>query len=732
MGQATIINTFNIDIQQEAVLNQIGCYEESSIYSEIVEEYHELMPQAMGLIEPYGIFEVVDKNGTLGQEWAERSLIYVTLTVGNKISEYVSQLFIEGDYLKAMLADALADRYLFSMEKAMEEPIRIACERRHQGIERRLEAPNDLPLEVQKVVWDVLQLKERLNIDLSRGYMFNPVKTTAYFLVLSEDAKRFNIQHDCSKCPAIKCKFRQTKAVEIEVLEGHSSRSIACQIGDNLLEALKKHDIFKSAVCGGKGICGKCKVQLVKGDLPITLEDREKLSEEELESGYRLACRAVIEESLSLQLLNEEAGFEVLTHYKVESPSLRGNKGEEALTPPAYILAIDIGTTTLVVGLVEEKTGKLVETTSRVNKQRAYGADVISRIQASNEGKGKALQENIKQDLLVSMRQVFENSKILPKYVKAIIIGGNTTMGHLLMGYSCETLGVYPFTPVTIDTIKMPFKELFNTEDLDCQVVLLPGISTYVGGDITAGLLACHFEEREEVALFVDIGTNGEMAIGTKEEILCAATAAGPAFEGGNILWGVGSIRGAISHAELREDGLHYETIGGEPPVGLCGTGVIEIVAELVREEIIDETGLLEEAYLEQGYPIAETLEGRKIVLTQKDIREIQLAKSAIRTGIEILLRRYGTTYEQVEKVYLAGGFGFNLDQEKAITIGLFPEAFRGKIEVVGNTSLGGAIYYGTHTEAHEVTTALCQVAQEINLSTDKHFSDFYMEYMLF
>ncbi|PHV69666.1 ferredoxin [Sporanaerobium hydrogeniformans] len=734
MSDITIVKQFENVIKQEEVFKLIDCYKESDIYEEVVEEYEEVKQNVLSLLEPYGVFgvEKTCEERDIEALQGKKECIYVALTIGNKVTQYSNALFKEGDYLKGMLVDAIADAYLFSMEKGMEESIRQVCAKHKRGIEKRLEAPHDIPMTFQKKIWESLQLKERLNIDLSDGYMFNPVKTIGYVLVLSEDEKLFEIQHDCSKCPSINCKNRRIPTVQIEVLNEEGSHKISCKKGENLLEVLRRNKIFPNAICSGKGVCGKCKVRVVSGELPLTEADSKKLMESEINQGYRLACMAQVQQPLTVEVLRADAHFEVLTHYEEENKVALEQSEVDNRIEKDYIIAIDIGTTTLAVGIVEEATGKMTDITSAVNRQRAYGADVISRIQASNEGKGKVLQELIRQDLWQGIEVVIKKGNISKERIKRVVIGCNTTMGHLLMGYSCETLGVFPFTPVNIGTIRGSFKEILGREDLECEVILLPGISTYVGGDIVAGLLACHFETRQEVALFVDLGTNGEMALGNKDKIICAATAAGPAFEGGNILWGTGSIEGAISRVHFKEGTMQYETIGQKPPAGLCGTGVIELVAELVKQELIDETGLLEEDYFEEGYPIATTLDGESIVLTQKDIREIQLAKSAIRTGIEILLESYGVTYDQVETVYLAGGFGFNLDKDKAITIGLFPEAFKNKIKIVGNSSLGGAIYYGTHKEAEENVEHIGKVAEEVNLSTNKNFNEFYMEHMIF
>ena len=264
------------------------------------------------------------------------------------------------------------------------------------------------------------------------------------------------------------------------------------------------------------------------------------------------------------------------------------------------------------------------------------------------------------------------------------------------------------------------------------EVTLLPGISTYVGADISAGLLSCGFDRLEEPCILIDLGTNGEMAMGNKDRILVTSTAAGPAFEGGNISCGMGSVPGAICKVRIQDNGAEVATIGDKPPVGLCGTGVIETVCELLEQELIDETGMLEEDYFDDGYELARTPEGEPIVFTQKDVREIQLAKSAVRAGVETLMRRYGVTPGEVCHVYLAGGFGYKIDLAKTIAIGMLPEEFAEKTAAVGNSSLGGAVEYLAGPEAGRRLTQIVERSTEIELSSDKDFNQFYTDYMFF
>jgi uncharacterized 2Fe-2S/4Fe-4S cluster protein (DUF4445 family) len=498
-----------------------------------------------------------------------------------------------------------------------------------------------------------------------------------------------------------------------------------CSETENLLEAMLRQDIYISAVCGGRGTCGKCKIQLLQGELTITEFDQKTFTQEELRDGYRLSCKAYPVSDCTIRVASrDEADFEVVAE-NVKTSGYQNDMEDR------YAIGIDIGTTTLALSLVGMQSKDLLYTYTAVNRQRVYGADVITRIAAAGNGKLTELTECIRKDLLIGIKDIIEKTGIDKDRIVKIAIAGNTTMGHLLLGYSCKTLGVYPFTAVNIKTVELSFTEVFASDYLGIPVIMLPGISTFVGADIVAGLLQCDYDRTEGINLFLDLGTNGELAIGNKDRILVSSTAAGPAFEGGNILCGVGSIAGAICHFDLAEK-PNYRTIGDKAPVGICGSGVIELMSELVKAGLVDETGLLKEEYFEEGYPVAKAFDGGDIVLTQHDIREIQLAKAAVRAGIEILLRRYQTGYEDIDTVYVAGGFGYHMNINKAVEIGLLPLKLKNKVKTIGNSSLQGTHKYLTEVKAPARMEHIIKISEEIHLSKEEDFNDLYIGYMNF
>lgn len=715
------------NLNKESVLKAIDCYEDSPIYQEISEEYEEIKEEIPELIQPEGILGFASLPEVLSSETlkAGTPIVYAVMTIGRKVSQCSTEAFRGGDYVKGMLYDAMADEMLFSLENSMIHQLREACQEHKMGILKRLEAPHDIPMAVQKEAWEYLELEKRFGIGISSGFMYDPLKTSCQVFVLTEDEKTFKAQHDCRNCPNVNCRMRNIPEPEIQVTTEQETKKFFMKKGESLMEALLREGVYLSAPCGGNGRCGKCGVQVLKGKAPVTGEDEKSFSEKELEQGWRLSCRLYPGEDLQIALgVQEEKSFEILGREQEETEKIQEKELE-------YEIAVDIGTTTIAMSLLGI-SGKIYGTAARINSQRAYGADVISRIQASVDGKNKELRACIQKDLLDGIRQLIKEAEVGAEKIKRVILSGNTTMGHLLMGYDCKGLGVYPFRPVNIGLIRGSAEEILGSSELCAEVLLLPGISTYVGGDIVSGLYACGFEEKEEVSLLIDLGTNGEMALGNKERILVTSAAAGPAFEGGNITWGTGSIAGAICSVEICNGQARVQTIQEKPPVGICGTGVVETVTALLEEEIVEETGTMDEKYSEEGFPLGETEDHRRIVFTGKDVREIQLAKAAVRAGIETLLLRYGITKEEVSRVFLAGGFGYKLNKDKAITLGLLPEEFRSKIEPVGNSSLSGAIRYLREGRKEEILKELCGRSREINLSADRDFNEFYMEYMMF
>lgn len=520
----------------------------------------------------------------------------------------------------------------------------------------------------------------------------------------------------------------------ITVTDQETEYAIQCEEGQNILSALTCQKPGFSAPCGGNGICGKCRICLMDGFLAVSSQDKIIFTQNELEEGYRLACTAFPTSNCAVRLcMDKEEKIEVVTDNSRESEWKKDLRCSTKMAGDEYGIAVDLGTTTIAMQLIQKENKEVIGTHTALNPQRSSGADVLSRIQASCAGKKEVLQLQVRNALKDGIKILAQNCGITLDKIREIVIAANTTMVHLLMGYPCDSLGVAPFIPHSVEAALLDGKSIFPDMDEGCKVKIVPGISAFVGGDIVAGLYACGMMHSECVNLFLDLGTNGEMVLGNRENILVTSAAAGPAFEGGNISCGIGSIKGAISKVKLTD---HHravvETIGKKPPIGICGTGVIEAISEMVQNGLIDKTGLLEKQYFDSGFFLAENEQHRPVVLTQRDIREIQMAKAAIRAGIEVLMSKYGADCERIDTVYLAGGFGYYADVEKMALIGMIPDALKEKTIAVGNTSLLGARSLLFEEADWNQLEIIRSRAEEISLALDHEFQMQYMKHINF
>ena len=507
---------------------------------------------------------------------------------------------------------------------------------------------------------------------------------------------------------------------------------------ESLLQQLQKMNQFISAPCGGNGKCGKCAVRFKKGATEITARDREVFTEEQLKLGWRLACLSYPKEEYEIEIPDAEEKifaqmdrtFSEQTKDGTSPKQLDGSGTFQRKSD--YGIAIDIGTTTLAAVLVDLNTGKTVSAATGINHQRIYGSDVLSRIRASVDGRRFEMQRCIRQDLRKLIGELWTEN------IKKIVIAGNTTMCHLLRGFPCDRLGVAPFVPVDIGMMKGSAGELLGLKEFTAEVTILPGISAFIGADIASGAALLGMEATESYKLLLDIGTNGEMVLGKKDHLFAASTSAGPAFEGGNISCGMASIPGAISHVVIDEkkkahvDGIcgsgmsgHEISGAGISESGICGSGMIDLYAEFLRHGIVDEYGTYIDEYFENGYFLTDTVK-----FTQSDIRELQMAKAAIRAGIEILLQKAGINASQVENCYLAGGFGSQMDVRNAVKIGLIPPELNDKTVAAGNTALEGAKQYLLGRLTDPQLKKLIEDTKEVNLANEKEFEELYLQHM--
>ena len=472
---------------------------------------------------------------------------------------------------------------------------------------------------------------------------------------------------------------------------------------ETILLACARSGVIISAPCGGRGRCGKCRVRLLEGQVSGDTPDAENTVR---------ACAAVPVSDITIACSAEE--FSVNGKLPAAAAENR---------PARAGIALDIGTTTVSARLVDLDTSTALDTISELNDQRPFGADVMSRIGAAKSGKTEELFTLINRQTERIIKS-FKERWDIPK-IEKLAVSANTTMLHFFLNIDPSSMGELPFTPVFLEEKELKGEALsLSVED----VTVLPSIAAFIGADISAGLTALDIENVPGPSFFIDIGTNGEMALCSNGSIYCCSTAAGPAFEGAEISCGIGGVKGAISGVKPAEggaEGLSLTTIGSVPPVGICGSGLVDAVAVMLRQGAIDETGFM--PAMAKEFSLAPG-----VSITGRDIRQFQLAKSAILSGIRILCRNGGLRPADIKSVFVAGGFGFYVNKQNAVASGIFPGEFLDAITVCGNLSLQGAEESLTAEGFLGRCKRIIGQCAVIDLAADPAFTDEFAENMLF
>jgi uncharacterized 2Fe-2S/4Fe-4S cluster protein (DUF4445 family) len=466
--------------------------------------------------------------------------------------------------------------------------------------------------------------------------------------------------------------------------------------------------------CGGQGRCRGCKVRVLQGDCPVNVAQQEHLSVQEIADGWRLACQSSVDDDLVIELRQWDA-------------AILANDTPFTFTPRDGLgVAVDLGTTTLVAQLLDLRTGHVLAVRTALNPQARYGGDVMSRVQfAVAEGGHDELARLIRKQIGTLIHQLLAAAADWRGPLQSIVLVGNTVMHHLFCGIDLEPLSRYPFEPVRDGLRRFAAGDLGWELDGDPSVQFLPCLGGFVGSDILAGVLATGLHESEKLVGLVDLGTNGEIVLGNRDGMLCASTAAGPAFEGARISTGMRAATGAIWKVAAQEGGLRCEVLGSVPARGICGSGLVDAVAAGLELGLIRPSGRLANGC--DALPLQPS-----VSLTQTDIRQLQLAKGAIAAGIRVLMRRWGATAEDLARLYLAGAFGNYVDRASAHRIGLldFPAE---KVQPVGNTALLGAklALFSPAGDA-EAYKPVREKIEHVPLSADPAFQEIYVEEMSF
>lgn len=475
-----------------------------------------------------------------------------------------------------------------------------------------------------------------------------------------------------------------------------------------LSHLLIENGFLVSSPCGGNGKCGKCKVKLINGDVYGAEMDENRMVK---------SCLARIKEDITVELTNDNK-------YKINLSNI-----EKVEPNGEYGVAVDIGTTTVLACLVDLKSGVVLKKATSFNPQDVFGSDVLSRITAAGNGNLLKLQALILNKISEILNAFSKGGKIP---LKKMTVAANTTMLHLFLGVDPTPMGAYPFTPVFTETRQISGEELgINVHD----IILLPSVSAYIGADITAGILATGIHKLKETALLVDIGTNGEIVLSHNGELYAASTAAGPAIEGASMQCGMSGVSGAINSVILEKGFLKYKTIYNTSAVGICGSGYVDLIALLLKENIIDEYGAFNYA---SDSVLTSKLNNDNFYLTdnvflsRRDIAEFQLAKSAICAGIEALIHECNIDISQIDRVYLAGGMGYYINPDSAVTVGMLPPYLANKALSTENTAIEGAKKSLLDNISRQ---EICQIAHNtktVELAFSEYFQKEYITSMPF
>ncbi|MDR3337708.1 MAG: ASKHA domain-containing protein [Treponema sp.] len=543
--------------------------------------------------------------------------------------------------------------------------------------------------------------------------------------------------------------------------------------GVSILEAARSAGIVIESPCNAVGTCGKCKVKIPNPEERRFVRSEDglhRLSKKEQEEGYVLACRSYAagdvrvlvkdyaKENSSLKILKGGNSFSYERspfiakklsggHTEVYGGGALLGKEQGDTCKEIYGVAVDIGTTTLVAALVDLATGKEFASESALNPQTRFAQDVLSRIQFAGENNGLATLQQVFIDALNEMiNSMAKTADLNTEHIYEVVYSGNTTMLHLACAEDPVSLGQYPYVP------KIRGGNHVSAQGLSISpfglIYLPPIISAYVGADIVSGILVSHLEEVKGTTVFIDVGTNGELVLARDGKLAASSTAAGPAFEGMNITCGMRASKGSVESFHVNDDGsCTFKVIGSNADnnddvkaTGICGSGLLDIAGELVRTGVIGKNGRIQaDGYNGELKKNAAKKDGKDIFsitgdvyLAQKDIRQVQLAKGAIRTGIEMLLAHFNITASDVDSVEIAGSFGYHLNENSLISIGLLSPAFAGKVRFVGNTSMTGAVAFLLNTGFREKMKELVKRVDTVELANDPAFERIFVGYLGF
>jgi len=521
--------------------------------------------------------------------------------------------------------------------------------------------------------------------------------------------------------------------------------------GKTVMEALRLAGLALESECGGRATCGACRVRFLGGAPAASVEDKLLLDDDAVAQGWRLACQTTLTDDCRIALPAAGAGGEL----RILTEAYGLAEGPPAAAPGragAYGAAVDVGTTTVVCYLLDLGHARQVDVVSFVNPQCRLGPDVISRIVYAHQGRDNLLEARrcLVEAVDGALATLCAKHRAPLRSFSRITVVGNPTMLHLLRAVDPWPLGVVPYQPVFTEAPPVAAGEAGFQRLAGAELVLLPGVAGHLGADAVAGVVALGLPRRRGLFLFIDMGTNGEIVLISEGDAVGASCAAGPAFEGVHISSGMAALPGAIEWVDEDDGCLALETIGGVEPRGICGSGLVDAVALLLRRGIVTTAGRLREpADLPPGLPpdlrrrlrldsggrgfvLYESGAGPAVTLTQRDVREVQLAKAPIRVGVEVLLEEVGADPEDVDAVFAAGAFGSSVRADGLVTLGILPAAMAGRIHPVGNVAGMGAKVTLASEERLEEARQLARRIRHVELMLRQDFQARFADHIPF
>lgn len=520
------------------------------------------------------------------------------------------------------------------------------------------------------------------------------------------------------------------------------NKTIECEKNTSLARALLDNEIFVDNACNGNGTCGKCKVKILSDiDEVMTETERKLLTDIEIKDDVRLSCLIDVKEDMIIETIQKEKNHSVLTEgYLPEF--------ERDVFETGYGLIIDIGTTTLASGLIDLKTGEEIASSSMINSQKQFGLDVLTRIsyeyEFGEEGI-KKLQETIVGSINYMIADIEKKSNIDINEILEITVAANCIMTHMLLGIDARGLGKFPYEPVFKSSKRLLASEIGIEAGENTILYCLPQVSAFIGSDVVAGVYVSELEKENKNVLFIDIGTNGEIVLSKSGRLISCSCAAGPALEGMNITAGMRAEEGAIEDIEIKREGIALKTIGDKDPVGICGSGILAAIKELLRTGIIKDKGVFIKKdsldiedyrykYIRLNEKKREFIlnENPELIITQKDIRQVQLAKGAILSGFIALLNTVEISMGDLDKVLVAGQFGAHLSPEFLVGTGILPMEVKNKIEYIGNSSKSGAYMALMSTKAKEEIEEIAKDMEYVELAVLEDYEKIFRDSMVF